>query len=90
MTTKQQKDIDLTLALTLQMQSVLHTIDELSNEVIYKRDFKQRCDNFYAWLEKHVEPMTAKLPEETVNQWVDIVNKFDKIVKNIHLFEPEE
>jgi hypothetical protein len=54
MNTKQRKDLDLTLALTLQMQSILHTLDELSHEVIYKREFKQRCENFYTWVEKIV------------------------------------
>ena len=64
MTTKQQKDLNLTLALSVQMQSMLHTLDKLSHEPIYKREFKQRCENFYSWLEKIVEPMTETLHED--------------------------
>lgn len=90
MNKQQIKNLDLTLALTLQMQSVLHTIDELSHDVIYKREFKQRCDNFYSWLEKHVEPMTANLPEDTVNKWVDIVAELDAIVDKIKIFADED
>lgn len=90
MNKQQIKNLDLTLALTLQMQSVIHTIDELSHDVIYKREFKQRCDNFYSWLEKHVEPMTANLPEDTINKWVDIVSEIDKIVDKIKIFADED
>lgn len=32
-----KKDLDLTLALSIQMQSMLHTIDKLSHEPMYKR-----------------------------------------------------
>jgi hypothetical protein len=90
MTTKQRKDLDLTLALTLQMQSILHTLDELSHEVIYKREFKQRCENFYTWIEKIVENVSEQLPADTAQQWVDIVNEIDKIVQKIQLFEDEK
>lgn len=90
MNKQQIKNLDLTLALTLQMQSVIHTIDELSHDVKYKREFKQRCDNFYSWLEKHVEPMTANLPEDTINRWVDIVAELDAIVNKIKIFADEE
>ena len=89
MTTKQQKDLNLTLALSVQMQSMLHTLDKLSYEPIYKREFKQRCENFYSWLEKIVEPMTETLHEDSVQKWVDIVNELDKIVDKIKLFDDE-
>ena len=87
MNTKQQKDLNLTLALSVQMQSMLHTLDKLSHEPIYKREFKQRCDNFYAWLEKIVEPMTEKLSDDGRFKWADIVNELDKIVDKIKLFD---
>jgi hypothetical protein len=90
MNTKQRKDLDLTLALTLQMQSILHTLDELSHEVIYKREFKQRCENFYTWVEKIVENVSEQLPADTAQKWVDIVNEIDKIVQKIQLFEDEK
>lgn len=80
-----KKDLDLTLALSIQMQSMLHTIDKLSHEPIYKREFKQRCDNFYSWLEKIVEPLTDDLHEDAVQRWVDIVNEIDKIVDKIQI-----
>jgi hypothetical protein len=90
MNTKQRKDLDLTLALTLQMQSILHTLDELSHEVSYKREFKQRCENFYTWVEKIVEPTTKTLPDDGRYKWADIVNEIDKIVQKIKLFEDEK
>jgi len=36
MTKEMKHQMDLTLALMLQMQSVIHTIDQLSNTLIYK------------------------------------------------------
>lgn len=89
MTTKQQKDLNLTLALSVQMQSMLHTLDKLSHEPIYKREFKQRCENFYSWLEKIVEPMTENLADDGRYRWSDIVNELDKIVDKIKLFDDE-
>lgn len=87
MTQQQIKDIDLTLALMLQLQSVLHTIDELSHSVVYKREFKQRTENFYKFISKHVEKTTSELPYEQVDKWQDITNEFDKLVKQIRLAE---
>jgi hypothetical protein len=69
------------------MQSILHTLDKISHYPIYKREYKQRCENFYSWIEKIVEPMTEDLNDEARYKWAEIVNEFDKIVDNIKIFE---
>ena len=82
--------MDLTLALMLQMQSVIHTIDQLSNTLIYKREFKMRCENFYSFIEKEVEKTTENLDSEQSQNYIDIVKRIDDLVNEIRINEDEE
>jgi hypothetical protein len=90
MTKEMKHQMDLTLALMLQMQSVIHTIDQLSNTLIYKREFKMRCENFYSFIEKEVEKTTANLDSEQSQNYIDIVKRIDDLVKEIRINEDEE
>jgi hypothetical protein len=90
MTKEMKHQMDLTLALMLQMQSVIHTIDQLSNTLIYKREFKMRCENFYSFIEKEVEKTTANLDSEQSQNYIDIVKRMDDLVNEIRINEDEE
>jgi len=90
MTKEMKHQMDLTLALMLQMQSVIHTIDQLSNTLIYKREFKMRCENFYSFIEKEVEKTTANLDSEQSQNYIDIVKRIDDLVNEIRINEDEE
>jgi len=90
MTKEMKHQMDLTLALMLQMQSVIHTIDQLSNTLIYKREFKMRCENFYSFIEKEVEKTTENLDSEQSQNYIDIVKRIDDLVKEIRINEDEE
>jgi len=90
MTKEMKHQMDLTLALMLQMQSVIHTIDQLSNTLIYKREFKMRCENFYSFIEKEVEKTTENLDSEQSQNYIDIVKRMDDLVKEIRINEDEE
>jgi hypothetical protein len=90
MTKEMKHQMDLTLALMLQMQSVIHTIDQLSNTLVYKREFKMRCENFYSFIEKEVEKTTANLDSEQSQNYIDIVKRIDDLVKEIRINEDEE
>jgi hypothetical protein len=90
MTKEMKHQMDLTLALMLQMQSVIHTIDQLSNTLIYKREFKMRCENFYSFIEKEVEKTTANLDSEQSQNYIDIVKRMDDLVTEIRINEDEE
>jgi hypothetical protein len=90
MTKEMKHQMDLTLALMLQMQSVIHTIDQLSNTLIYKREFKMRCENFYSFIEKEVEKTTENLDSEQSQNYIDIVKRIDDLVNEIRINEDEE
>jgi len=90
MTKEMKHQMDLTLALMLQMQSVIHTIDQLSNTLVYKREFKMRCENFYSFIEKEVEKTTANLDSEQSQNYIDIVKRIDDLVSEIRINEDEE
>jgi len=90
MTKEMKHQMDLTLALMLQMQSVIHTIDQLSNTLIYKREFKMRCENFYSFIEKEVEKTTENLDSEQSQNYIDIVKRMDDLVNEIRINEDEE
>ena len=90
--TKQEinEQMDLTLALMLQMQSVIHTIDKISNTLLYKRNFKMRCENFYSFIEKEVEKTTECLDEVQSQNYIDIVKRMDDLVSEIRLNQEAE
>ena len=78
-------DIEKTLSLLIQLQSVIHTLDSLSHEVIYKREFKMRVENFYNFIEKHIEKTTDILDLKESDQWVKITTELEKLTSSIKL-----
>lgn len=82
-----RNDLDITYSIMSKLQSVIHDIDELSNSVLYKHDFKQRCDNFYNYMAKRCEGLTLETDVEDAQNFVDIVSKFDTLGNSIKVIK---
>lgn len=82
-----QNNLDNTLSITCLLQVVLHKIDELSDATLYKRELKQRTNNYYNYIEKFVENVTSALPKESNQNYVDIVKEIENIANQIKITE---
>ena len=82
-----QNNLDITLRILMCMQQQLELIDELSNSVHYKREMKQRTENYYAYVCRFVEYSTDALTPEQSNQWAMIGNKMREILNQIQIQE---
>lgn len=48
----EQTQIELTLALVIQLQAVNDTLDEMQDGILFKREMKMKVNNFQAYLDK--------------------------------------
>jgi len=79
------KDIETTLRLSCQLQSVIHTIDELSESVQFKRQLKQRTNSYSMVIDKFLNELQECMDIEEVENYSLIVNEIDKIVQKIKI-----
>ena len=79
------KDIETTLRLSCQLQSVIHTIDELSESVQFKRQLKQRTNSYSMVIDKFLNELQECMDIDEVENYSLIVNEIDKIVEKIKL-----
>ena len=79
------KDIETTLRLSCQLQSVIHTIDELSESVQFKRQLKQRTNSYSMVIDKFLNELQECMDIDEVENYSLIVNEIDKIVQKIKL-----
>lgn len=82
-----QNDLDVTLRILMCMQQQLELIDELSNSIHYKREMKQRTENYYSYVCRFVEFSTEVLTPEQSEQWVKISNEMRKILNQVQIQE---
>ena len=79
------KDIETTLRLSCQLQSVIHTIDELSESVQFKRQLKQRTNSYSMVIDKFLNELQECMDIYEVENYSLIVNEIDKIVQKIKI-----
>ena len=72
------KDIETTLRLSCQLQSVIHTIDELSESVQFKRQLKQRTNSYSMVIDKFLNELQECMDIDEVENYSLIVNEIDK------------
>lgn len=85
MNPKAIKDLDWSLAIACQLQSVLHSLDELSRKVIYRQELKKETERYYKYIEKFVEGVTEGLPLEQAQRYSDIIRELDNIAAQIKI-----
>ena len=78
-----RNNIDISFSIFFKLQSIIHDLDELSHDVDYKHDFKNRCENFYTYFAKRVEAVTKNANDEEGQNYADIVAEFDRLGKTI-------
>ena len=78
-------NLDITARILCQLQSVLHSLDELSNTAIYKRELKNRTENYYTYLEKWVHSFTDELDIKDQDNFIQIIKRLDELASEIKM-----
>jgi hypothetical protein len=73
------------LSLYLKCQSIIHSIDELSDSVSMKREFKQKTNSFSKFVEKHLDSIGYNIDAEEADYYNKIVAKLDDVTNSIVL-----
>lgn len=79
------KEIEKVLGIFLTTQSLLHQIDDISDSIIFKREFKRETNRFYKYIESKVNQLTKQMDLKEAQYYIDIVAKIDKVISEIEL-----
>jgi hypothetical protein len=78
-------EIKKVLGMFLTMQSMIHQIDEISESVLFKQEFKRETNRYYKYIETKVNQLTREMDLKEAQYYIDIVAKIDKVINNIEL-----
>ena len=79
------KDLTNALRLLCQLQSVIFTIDELSDTVRFKHDLKKRTKSYSLTIEKLLNDMQKDMDIEEIEEYTKIVSELNKLVATIEI-----
>jgi len=78
-------DIKTTLKIFIQLQSLVHSLDELSESVIFKQDLKQKTNNYLKTIETKLNLIGRSMDNEEQEYFNSIVQELDKLVDTIKI-----
>lgn len=88
---------EIIIGINATMRSLMHQIDLLSRESVYKREIKQRTENYYNFIEVLTnrfvfeldKPYQDKEEQENIlavrDQFVKLVAQIDEIASNVKI-----
>tara|TARA_R110001606_G_scaffold47972_1_gene122070 strand:- start:3042 stop:3299 length:258 start_codon:yes stop_codon:yes gene_type:complete len=83
------KDLTNALRLMCQLQSVIFTIDELSDTVRFKHDLKKRTKSYSLTIENLLNNMQKDMDIAEIEEYHKIVTELDKLVATIEITTDE-
>ena len=93
MTPQQIDNLEIVTRIQILQQCTLHQIDELSHSTLYKREHKQRFENFYSYISKLVETLTDAFNSEDEDvkkemvSYIEVCNEIDKVLTKVTIEE---
>ena len=64
---------------------MIHQIDEISDSVLFKQEFKRETNRYYKYIETKVNQLTREMDLKEAQYYIDIVAKIDKVIQDIEL-----
>jgi hypothetical protein len=84
------KDLTTALKLFCQLQSVIHTCDQLSDSVIFKRRLKQMTNAYLKVIETQVIELTDAMGLEEMDNYSEVVRQLDALADTIYIKTDED
>ena len=81
------EEVNKLLFLHCQLQSVMHTIDEIQYSSIYVKELKKRTNNYLRFIEPRIKEITDKIPVEEADAYIQIVKQMDDLIDKIKITE---
>ena len=79
------KDIKTTLKIFIQLQSLIHSIDDLSESVLFKQELKQKTNRYLKTIETKLNLIGRSMDQEEQEYFNSIVSELDKLVDTIKI-----
>jgi len=79
------QDIKTTLKIFIQLQSLVHSLDELSESVLFKRELKLKTNNYLKTIETKLNLIGRSMDKEEQEYFNSIVSELDKLVDTIKI-----
>lgn len=92
-----QTEEEIIIGITATMRSLMHQIDLLSRESVYKQNLKQRTENYYSYIEvltnrfvfdldkKYKDKEEEKKVRVVRDQFVIMIGKIDEIAQSVKI-----
>jgi molecular chaperone GrpE (heat shock protein) len=78
-------DIKTILAVNIKIQSLIHSIDDLSDSVIYKQKLKQESNRYLKTIEGVVDMLGNSFDKDEAEYFNSLVKKIDLIGDSIEI-----
>jgi hypothetical protein len=93
MTKEQSKDLGRIVLSTIQMQSVIHTLDQITGENGFKQKKKKEYNDFINYVKKFLDKQGVELYDLTADlvkcdhvvNFFDCVAEFDKVAEEMRV-----
>lgn len=79
------KEIKTTLAIVIKLQSLIHSLDDLQDNVIYKHKLKQETNRYLKTIESFVNKIGASLDESESKYYTKLVKEIDDVCEKIEI-----
>jgi len=79
------QDIKTTLKIFIQLQSLIHSIYELTGAVIFKQEFKQKTNNYLKTIESKLNMIGRSMDKNEQDYFNSIVLEIDELVNKINV-----
>ncbi len=77
------QDINITMRLICQLQSIIHTMDELSDTVRFKQALKQRTNSYLLVIEGVTNELADAMGMDELDNYGEIVSELDQLASTI-------
>lgn len=78
-------DLTICMRLLCQLQSTIHTIDQLSDTIIFKQSLKQRTNSYLKVIEGMVDELAEVMDIKDMDEYSKIVKSLDDLVATIEI-----
>ncbi len=78
-------DLTICMRLLCQLQSTIHTLDQLSDRVLFKQSLKQRTNAYLKVIESMVNDLAKAMDIKDMDEYSKIVKSLDDLVATIEI-----
>ena len=79
------KEVRTILSVYFKLMSIISSIDNLSDSVLFKHKLKMKSNEYLKVVESSLKPLLSAMDEKELDSYTNIVNKIDDFVDSIEI-----